>query len=791
MWPHKHGRGIQLSYGVYGNAMVRLRKEGEAEKEGEAGDGKDVHEPPNEGWSFEATFPRRENSKPAFAVEKGTVKEIVAPSVSADETNSFVISKIRRFLLSHYIPQRTLASLSSEAQVLDSDMVYDPEVGALMKIFGLQIGEHSGRSIDVLAFAKSDIPSILCFSRMSKESGSFRARDHVEIDLLDTIRQIEVSQWLKKKNGDEEKKKIILVRTSLKVFVLTCQYAEPRLGGQGQGQGHPKLELSVLEEIVQDSGTEHVSFCRQDYSRFVLLGSNGTMTMWHIERKKLKKVTRSKKVKLSLSNLDFDLDELTKWTRLYWPKKEKVILVVTNTTISRVSSDCEEAQSELLLTANTWSRIRDFDCKGDEAFLLTSRELVWLKYEKGLRRVLSWRHFLNGSDPSLKMSILEKQQTYYIFLHSELSPLILAYTFGYENGLPCILRDPYIIRLGPKPTKQLSLAWNQEDENQKMTILSMAKDRSIASATLATAALSHEIKQKIASSAQPLPGEYDRMAPKTRNLKKIFNWVISSELSRRQIAPDLPMFRQRLESSLRHLPGTTSVCYQSIYDAVNLGSHMPVNAKSMRDLDEAMREINHFGRDDIRSVNFGAYSGGRKDISDATLHNKVQHLIKSLSSSYYPQNSVESIENTAVMLASSSLKYTAPNPDLLKNRLQSLKNKSPAAVQSLLNSWDKGSPDEKVSPLRKRARTRGDLVDGTPSSRATQTTQVKESSPSLQPSFTQSSQATNFSPPSSSQPRGASSQMDDVLLSQSRVRTSQTASQGGSQRRKKKKKGGF
>lgn len=122
----------------------------------------------------------------------------------------------------------------------------------------------------------------------------------------------------------------------------------------------------------------------------------------------------------------------------------------TNKTNEKVKKDGTESKVSVtrLITTHYWSHLQDVALVGSYIFLLTSKELIWLKSSKQepFERLLSWKHYLDDADTSMRLCVrsLSTSRTFVLCVYSKVSPIVIAYTFGLYDGKPCSLRDPYV-----------------------------------------------------------------------------------------------------------------------------------------------------------------------------------------------------------------------------------------------------------------------------------------------------------------------------------------------------------
>lgn len=147
----------------------------------------------------------------------------------------------------------------------------------------------------------------------------------------------------------------------------------------------------------------------------------------------------------------YDPLELSNWKRIFWGDSNTNILAFSRSSITQFEVN-KTAKGERLVTFNTWSTLQDvqYSKNHDFLFVLTSKEIIWFKVVPSLERLLSWKHFLDDSDPSLRITFMEttydKGETSFLcIIYSAVSPIMTIYNFGIKNDKPYSLKDPYLI----------------------------------------------------------------------------------------------------------------------------------------------------------------------------------------------------------------------------------------------------------------------------------------------------------------------------------------------------------
>ncbi|KAK6198692.1 RNA polymerase I-specific transcription initiation factor RRN6-like protein [Scheffersomyces amazonensis] len=422
MWPSKKGLGVRLSYGVSGN-------------------GSGVS-----GLSSEVEFARRDGPHEMYEIHQSltNVVEGQVPLYSNPELQESV--KVSVSSIEGFIPSNIVSSLHHESDVFTSSIAHDPNFRNLLKIVGLKIKSTNkqssclavlypgGASGNVLNISKLTYMSIDAVKENNKYTSILMPdlATSYQITFTSQIKQIETPPTLSYYVSS-----YLVVRTNFKIYVLDCC-----MNDEG-------IDIQVISEIdnKQLSGFEFadVRFNPFDDSQFGLVDIKGNFGIWTVSPQRVSKLN------LGQQSI-YDTKELSNWKRIIWSQDSHKVLVLSRTCMEEF--DIATKQMKRIITSNTWSRIQDCQRVENEdyAFLLTSKELIWLKLKGGIERMISWKHFLDDSDPSLQLSVsVISHQHYTCTIFSEANPLIFVYTFAIENGKPYSVKDPYCIKRGEYP----------------------------------------------------------------------------------------------------------------------------------------------------------------------------------------------------------------------------------------------------------------------------------------------------------------------------------------------------
>lgn len=469
MWPSKEGLGVQLSYGVNGNGLVVS------------------NENPNSSTYKRfprLEFPRKRNQGITLnKIGKSNIV-LVNEQTSSFDLNSKVYNNLQTAVASQahqpkrkmysdsnvYVPEEILKSYLIESKSLTSTIAYDPTFGQMFAIFDIR--SRSGlTSSKAIAYVTGETGTILNISILKyeakellnnkKESVDVNAlipllADPFQVSLSEPIKQIE---HCKLKDSFDYIPPYLIIRSDSKIYVLNCF--------KGKSQHYNSLiELDILGELqttdLMGFNFADVAFNPWISTQFGVVDVKGNFSIWNINSKKevltkLKKLDSKRKTSaeepdfaLKINSTIYDVAELSNWKRITWSYDYNHIFVISRSSLTQFELT-PELSSQKLVTSDTWSRIQDINKNPESmnyAFMLTSKELVWFEISNPLRRLMSWKHFLDDKDPSLKLQISEydNYSKFVCIVYSQIRPIILVYNFGIKDGLPYSLKDPYYIR---------------------------------------------------------------------------------------------------------------------------------------------------------------------------------------------------------------------------------------------------------------------------------------------------------------------------------------------------------
>ncbi|GEQ68907.1 hypothetical protein JCM33374_g2576 [Metschnikowia sp. JCM 33374] len=441
MWPGKKPLGSQLTYGVSGSPVV-------------------VSAPvktPNQAHST-LKYPRLQGTGPVFHPIDNSTVELSPPTPENDVKlrHSQVASSVN---LHDEIgaSEELLAALDADARPFYQPEAYDPSKGPLSTWFLLGMGAFSEpvfiNGKPYKQKAKSTVISVRChaftsdpctlkvFPMMPKNKNFLDTKrpEHsqkalfgvpdtsklaVELRFPFQILQIEVCR----------DHKLIAVRGVRQVAFVAFSW--------NNTPGNKGIILNKAFSIVHEQADlAHITF---GPNKFVFIDVVGTCKAYSFILRENWEYSLISEVFVPR----FEPSDTSAWKRLCWPSapSSDYFYVFTRKSTAKVSIKTSNVNK--LITFFVWSSAQDVVLLGQNLFLLTSQELIWIRVSAGgeFCRLLSWKHYLDNQDVTLKLTTCycSADDAFVCIIYSQVSPLSLMLSFGMRDGLPCSLSDPTI-----------------------------------------------------------------------------------------------------------------------------------------------------------------------------------------------------------------------------------------------------------------------------------------------------------------------------------------------------------
>ncbi|KAI5958653.1 hypothetical protein KGF57_002498 [Candida theae] len=766
MWPHKSGLGVRLSYGVSGNPNVEIKSSPSASAITN-----------NELYPM-VTFPRKEGQRG----EDGYLNEVACKSLLKKPLNHCVGELYKSSAnnisvgfddaasASASVPYKIISSYELETKAIDSVIAYDPGFGDIVQAFKIK-PQSQNELLNGLAHITGESLSVLSLSIVIQDGDSMKLSKAYEVDFLAQVRQVVVAE------NEDKDRLIILVRTRVKVYVTTCKLSRY----SNSSKSDPSFKLSIIKEICLEklsrSTFADVAVCPVDARKFATIDIEGNLSAWAINKNNDKvSLLSSDDLQLPIT----DAKNLSNWLRLTWLSNLNSIMISTRTKMFQY--DFDMPVRKILITSDTWSRTRDIVCVGGMIFYLTSKELIWLRCEAKVERLLSWKHFLNDNDPSLKLSVYAKDEKYLLFIYSQVSPVVLMYTFGFENTMPCSLRDPYMLqRSNAAGLKQL-IPLNMDDTSD-IVFLELSASLHLQQRRLQFGPLSQH-PSTIEEQFEDNDNKRKNHKHKSHHLKKLHAALVqaSSTGEDEESVVAIQQYASRLGASLegKDAQKQNNTGYRSLLE---VDYRAPFGISDLSELDDMIAELEESPLTEninIKSFINNAFIQRNGFIKVAQAQTHIVDIHALLQRVFGGCNAANSITNSAILLGLSLIKFQAQT-NQFESAYETAKAASHKHVRNVLNEWDAPSSSQTDHQLASQSYNASQSVPSLKSS------QIEPTQP---PKLSQStsSQLGDFSKPNS---KFASQQRSQSRLGDALRISSQRSSQGGSQAKRRKKKGGF
>lgn len=419
MFPSKKGLGVQLSHGINGPSNFLSQYN------------------PEKPWVFAR---ERDSGYGLKTVPNSSVRLSKAQLVGACKARDGGKDALYKAVMLE-VPSDLLHSLENDPQDFSKcDAVYDPSIGRMLD-FGYIKAAFKQKRVPIVAYtggASGDYLVVQSVTDLKQDVMVNGEAISMELPTLKggamlqfecSIKQVET---FKSDPVFKIPQKSIMVRTSLGCSIVDVKITKD--GGISLIRAFDITAECLGEEIAHvvnnpfDSGT---------------VGIIGVKGKWAIYRR-----TKARMVPFK-EGCAFVPDELSSFKRISWGFNEDTLLLIGRSYVKLVNLRRDECQD--IITCNGWSEMREYSrwrTSNRYGMLLTSRELIWVDVEGDLfKRVLSWKHCLNPDDPSLRMSLQSYDDVQYVFVHSEMTPLVVVFQFKLDNGFPKSIKDPFIYKV--------------------------------------------------------------------------------------------------------------------------------------------------------------------------------------------------------------------------------------------------------------------------------------------------------------------------------------------------------
>ncbi|CUM64746.1 uncharacterized protein PRCAT00002357001 [Priceomyces carsonii] len=751
MWPCKSGLGNILGYGVKGNGIVASEKS--------------VDDEHNNATTIKVEFPRKLDDASSIKEIEGSKSDLVGSQVPIFTLNSRIYNKFELAVSSSYterseklmyndpkmyIPRDILKSYLVESNSLTSTIAYDPTFGRLFSLSEIRT-RNGNYSAKIMAYVTGETGNIFNISTVDYRRIEIRNKSSqtseiytpeilkpFQVAFSEPIKQIEFSL---KSFGFIPS--FVLIRSASKIYIVSCYKS-----GRTRDLQRSKVEMDLVSELGTNDLSRNefadVAFNPWDYTQFSAVDVKGNFGVWNIRRERpncLKRVNFNIDYEVGEQNTTSvpkcspsisDSEELSNWKRIIWGGSEGSLIVISRSSATQFTIIPKLTSFELI-SAKTWSKIQDVFRNERYAFLLTSKELIWLSISPETKRILSWKHFLDDQDPSLKLHVCKKQGHNYICLiYSQMHPLIFVYTFGFRDEKPCSLRDPYFIRRAKdmRGVQQVHLATlnrnfftllndlvQEEDlvsesdlesdfQSEALGLFELTTDLDLSINLFSEVDGLTTIDEKEEWNPQELNKKKTKVAIGRYHLfkkfsKKLFSYVYS-DIAKVNKKMHLDDEIKRIQDYAFKLGEGSAVVHKedfTYHSLMDISSTMPPLVANISEFDSMIEQLSKYYKEksiDISNIEHAFYKHSTlfSSFTRASRKNNILNLFGALNEVYTNEklkqfNSIENVRLTAILIGTSLLKASSTN--LERNHADQFSDEikiSADHVKAIVEEWD-------------------------------------------------------------------------------------------------------
>lgn len=697
MWPQKEGLGVRLSYGVDGNGVIRHRRSDE-----------ELSGP----WECSLEFARLDDES-ALLYKASAPPRLLVPAQSSEFNAN---SKVYNDLKDVSVSQEILKSYLVESRSLTSAISYDPTVGPLFEFHHLRM-KRGVRYSPVLAYVTGESGTILNVSVASRSGRECdRHGPHLwapfQVALSEPIKQIHFS---KLSETFDFIPPFLLVRTDSNVYVLNCLRTTDQPSSSQLGIELTLIDQLSTKDLAGESFTD-VQFNPRNYSQFAVVDRKGNFAVWTIS------VSKKNANQLTLACMDTstvpDRCELSSWNKVVWANNNKQLFVITRSSLWLIDIPNRD-KAYKLASADTWSRFLGLQRCGQFIFLLTSKELIWLQHASDdLNRLMSWKHFLDDTDPSMKVHVSEiSRNRFTCLIYSQVVLLVFVYNFEWRLGTtPVSLHDPYYLRAS---TGLLQLGLLRMDDSLYNPLGSDIEDDG--TEQYALAALKTDLSLSFTSLREepqventpvdgtstptpeipPMPTKHAE--PFSRLTKADVLGIIT------KVKAEMPLTTESTIAAVQDYAfelgkGVTAIKsnHLSLLSLYDISPNVPEQIEDVSEFDTMMEQLaNYYEQEGVTAVNFIKMwlSFGQADSAAQT----VSAIKSELCHTYFDSplgsfNSETRLKQSAMLLGASLFKTSSTKGGEQRSfhsqKLQEQLQSAPPLIQSLLGKWSEPANED-------------------------------------------------------------------------------------------------
>lgn len=310
-----------------------------------------------------------------------------------------------------------LGTVKKSKRETEKLLIFDPVVNDLFVTGNIQTAKDLRSNNDqqvVVAFCSGETNSILKLAvlpenklhltnraqwlqeffakNVDDELGTFSS-----IDLKSSIKSIKIANVSSLLGRDSD---TVGVLTENALYFVKIDNIDPQTSHISYSMHEPLKSTSFGDFPIAD-----FAFNPWELQQFAVIDIKGN---WGVARlpKIIKPGSRIRFIP-NMKGSIFDPEELSNWKRIEWSSSYSKLLIINASKM--VELDLEHDWQLEVVQAKTWSYLRDYRRIDDEfGVLLTSKEIIILSTKsenEQVSRVISWKHCLDSTDHTLRLSI--------------------------------------------------------------------------------------------------------------------------------------------------------------------------------------------------------------------------------------------------------------------------------------------------------------------------------------------------------------------------------------------------
>ncbi|ODV87237.1 hypothetical protein CANARDRAFT_5789 [[Candida] arabinofermentans NRRL YB-2248] len=455
MWPCESKRGVHLSYGIPGTAVLT--------------DASEVSNQPSSGL---LQFPQKRVALPKYIYPVPTSFTVLIPG---KDINEELIANVRSKMSvqtykpmktsnegdEFFVPSEILKEGTSAKDDCLSSRAVDPVIDRLFgTMFLKKVGPYGGYARIVIGVAAENVitVSLLGTSSNSENVTSAPSLTFTEAVVLpDRIKHISTTE-----SQPEEMKS-----SARGTFAVLTDSAVHVMQVSIDNGFHLKVVRKAVISTSELAGQpfSHVAFNPWEPRKLIVVDIKGNFSLFSIAKNARQKEPY-KKLDFPISSF-YDPADLSRFKKVVWGKDPSTLYLMSRLSIHRMSLVRQSLKG--IVVAGAWSKLLDISkpfAQSQYVFLLTTLEITMIDLSKGFKNVLSWKHHLDDSDLTLSLNLVHITSTsspdkFICMINSKVRNFALVVEFSFDSASrPIVVNDPYYFIPHPKQAAVSSLVFS-------------------------------------------------------------------------------------------------------------------------------------------------------------------------------------------------------------------------------------------------------------------------------------------------------------------------------------------